>query len=166
MNEHLRLEKNMSKNKKEALFLVESQPPHLGELISILLKMQEYDIMNICVSTAPKVMPVPKVVATWQFLLGAYKHKVTISTLFEKFGEMPGLPEVFKNCTVLTTSTKVYVHMTSLNIPVELVPRALGYHGVFQRTAYRQGRALDYLLAVGAKAAKYTPQKEGQNDSL
>jgi hypothetical protein len=155
-------EKNMS-NKKEALFVLESQPLHLGELISVLLKIGEYDIMHICVSSTPKAMPIPKVVATWLFLLHAYKHKITVSSLFDKFTEIAGLPEIFKHCTVLTTSKEVYVHMTSLNIPVELVPRALGFYESFQRTAYRQGRALDYLLNVGAKAAKYTPQ-ERQNE--
>lgn len=150
--------------KKEAVFLVESQPPHLGELTSVLLKMREYDIMHICVSGIPKVMPVPRVIATWLFHLTAYKDKVTVSALFTKFAELSELPEVFKHCTVLTTSVKVYVHMTSLNVPVELVPRALGYHGIFQRTAYRQGRALDYLLDVRAKAAKYTPQKISEEE--
>ena len=157
----------MSTNKKEALFLIESQPPHLGELTSVLLKMKEYDIMHICVSGIPKVMPIPKVVATWLFHLVAYKDRVTVSSLLIKFTELPKLPEMFKHCTVLTTSVKVYVHMTSLNVPVELVPRALGYHGIFQRTAYRQGRALDYLLGHAVRGAKYTPQEMGnKNDSV
>ena len=98
-------------NKKEALFVLESQPPHLGELIPVLLKIKEYDIMHICINGIPKVVPIPVVIATWHFLLDAYKDKITVSTLFEKFEELPELPEVFKHCTVLTTSPKVYTHM-------------------------------------------------------
>lgn len=157
------MQEQSAPNKKEALFLLESQPPHLGELTSILLKMKEYDIMHVCVSGVPKVMPINRVIATWLFHLEAYKHKATVSSLLIKFEELPALPEIFKHCTVLTTSIKVYVHMTSLNIPVELVPHALGYHGIFQRTAYRQGRALDYLLGRAMQAAKYTPTKEENN---
>lgn len=153
----------MPKDKNEALFLVESQPPHLGEMTSVLLKMKDYDVMHICVSGIPKVMPVPKVIATWLFHLAPYKDKVTVSSLFMKFEEMPKLPEMFKHCTVLTTSTKVYVHMTSLNVKTELVPTVLGYHGAFQRTAYRQGRALDWLLSQKARAAKYTPTEKENN---
>ena len=128
------LEQNIP-NKKEAVFLLESQPPHLGELISVLLKMKEYDTMNICVNGIPKVVSIPVVIATWTHLLDAYKDKITVSSLVTKFEELAELPEIFKNCTVLTTSTKVYVQMTSLNIEVELVPTALGYSGIFQRTA-------------------------------
>lgn len=147
-------------NKKEALFLVESQPPHLGELISVLLKIKEYDIMHICVSAIPKVTPVPRVMATWLFLLDAYKDKITVSAMRSKFEEMPELPKTFKDCTVLTTSTKVYVHMSSLNVEAELVPKTLGYCSTFQRTAYRQGRALDYLLSQAARAAKHITKEE------
>jgi len=146
-------------NKKEALFVLESQPPHLGELIPVLLKMKEYDVMHLCVSSIPRVMPVSSVIATWFFLLAAYKDKVTVSSSLIKFEELEELPEIFKHCVVLTTSTKIYVHMASLNIATELVPQALGYHGIFQRTAYRQGRALDYLISHGARAGKYTPQE-------
>jgi len=140
-------------NKKEALFLVESQPPHLGELISVLLKINDYGTMHICVSGIPQVIPIPRVMATWLFLLSKYSHKITVSALLTNFDMMPELPEKFKHCTVLTTSPKVFVHMSSLEIPVELVPKTLGYCGVFQRTAYRQGKALDYLLSK-AKMAK------------
>ena len=141
-------------NKREALFLVESQPPHLGELISILLKMNEYDIVHVCVSGIPSVLPISRVTVTWRFILNAYKRKATVSYINTKFEEMPGLPEMFKHCTVLTTSPKVYVHMSSLGIPTELVPRTMGYCGVFQRTAYRQGRALDFLLSNTVRGVK------------
>lgn len=154
-------------NKNEALFLIESQPPHLGELIPVLLKMKDYDVIHVCVSGIPKVTSIPRVIATWLFLLTAYKDKVTVSSLLMKFEELPRLPELFKHCTVLTTSTKVYVHMTSLNIETELVPKVLGYHGIFQRTAYRQGRALDWLLGHAVQAGKYTPREMGnKNDSV
>jgi len=144
-------------NKKEALFLVESQPPHLGEIISVLLKIKDYDVMHICVSGIPKVVPIERVLATWTFLVDSLKdkNKVTVSAITLEFATMPNIPEVYEHCTVLTTSPKVYVHMTSLNIETELVPKTLGYCGVFQRTAYRQGRALDYLLSQGARAAKH-----------
>lgn len=146
-------------NKKRALFVLDSQPPHLGELIPVLLKIKEYDIVHICVSGIPKVMPIPNVIATWLFLLEAYKHKITVSSLLINFEELSELPEIFKDCTVLTISPKIYVHMTSLNIETELVPRARGYAGIFQRTAYRQGRALDYLYRYGTQKAKYIPDK-------
>jgi len=149
------LEQNTPKS-KDAVFFIESQPPHLGELISVLLKMKEYDTMNICVSGIPKVVSVSMAIATWTHLLDAYKDKVTVSALATKFEELSELPEIFANCTVLTTSTKVYVQMTSFDIEVELVPTALGYSGIFQRTAYRKGRALDYLLNKGVRAAKHT----------
>jgi len=144
----------MLKNKKEALFLIESQPPHLGELISILLKLKEYDIMHICVSGIPKVIPVSRVIATWQFLLHDYKNKVTILTMIVKYEELTALPEIFKKCTVLTTSSKVYTHMSSLGVETELVPKTIGYCDTFQRTAYRQGRAYDYLLAFRTQPKK------------
>jgi len=147
-------------NKKEAVFMLESQPPHLGELITVILKLKEYDTIHICVSGAPKVVPIPMVVATWNFLLDAYKDRTTVSVMPTKFSELAKLPEIFKDCTVLTTSMEVYVHITSLNIEAELVPSALGYHGIFQRTAYRQGRALDYLFNNRVRVAKHMPQKE------
>lgn len=142
-------------NKKEAVFFIESQPPHLGELTSVLLKLRDYDVMHICVSAVPKVLPVSRVIATWYFLLDAYKDKITVAAMIPKFDELPEIPKIFKHCTVLTTSMKVYVHMASLNAETELVPKTIGYHGVFQRTAYRQGRALDYLLSQGVRAAKH-----------
>ncbi len=146
--------KNMSKS-KEAVFFVESQPPHLGELTSVLLKIKAYDVMHICVSGIPQVMSVERALVTWKFLLDVYKDKITVSALLVNFSELPELPERFKNCTVLTTSTKVFVHMTSLDVSVELVPRVLGYHDIFQRTAYRQGRALDYLHSNKTQTAKH-----------
>ncbi len=149
------LEQNTPRN-KDAVFFIESQPPHLGEFISVLLKIGEYDTINICVSGISKVVAISTVIATWLLLLRAYGDKVTVSALATKFEELTELPEIYKDCTVLTTSTKVYVQMTSLNIDVELVPRALGYSGIFQRTAYRKGRALDYLLSQGVRAAKHT----------
>lgn len=139
-------------NKKEAVFFIDSQPPHLGELVSVLLKMKDYDIVHICVKGIPEVVPIPRVLATWIFLLDVYKDKITVSALAMKFDELSKIPEVYKHCTVLTTSTKVYVHMSSLNVEAELVPTTMGYCGVFQRTAYRQGRALDYLLHRGVRA--------------
>ena len=144
----------MSKS-KQAVFFVESQPPHLGELTSILLKIKEYDVMHICVSGIPKVMSIKRAMVMWEFHLDAYKDKVQVSAITVKFEELAELPEMFKECTVLTTSMAVYVHMSSLNIESELVPRALGYYGMFQRTAYRQGRALDFLHQHAAQAATH-----------
>ena len=135
----------MTKN-KEAVFFLESQPPHLGELVSILLKLDEYDKMHLCVTGAAKVMPVHKAVAIWAFIFKSYPKEITISSLSTDFMELTELPEIYKNCVVLTTSNKLYVHLTSIRVPVELVPRTLGYHDIFQRVAYRKGRALDYLL--------------------
>ena len=152
-------------DKKSAVFFLESQPPHFGELISVLLKMRDYDFMNICVSGISKTMPVRNVVATWLFVLDAYRDKMTISALAFPFIELSELPKQFKDCTVLTTDREVFVHMSSLNIPAELVPRTLGYHGVFIRTAHRQGRALDWLLKQAAHNVKHVPKtikiKEG-----
>jgi len=141
----------MQNNKKEALFLLESQPPHLGELIPVLLKLQEYDTMHVCISGVPKVVPVARVIATWKFLLAAYKSKASILVINEKYEELTELPEIFKNCTVLTTSLKVYIHMASLGVETELVPKPLGYCDVFQRTAYRQGRAYDFIQTLKRK---------------
>jgi len=132
-------------NKKEALFLVESQPLHLGELISVFLKLKDYDFIYICVSGVPQVMPINMVTASWIFLLDAHKDKTAVFVAPQKFENIVKLPKVLEHCTVLTTSTKIYVHMASSGIKTELVPRATGYWGIFQRTAYRQGRALDYL---------------------
>jgi len=140
-------------SEKQALFLLDSQPPHLGELISVLLKMKDFDIMNICVSGFSKSMPIQNVVATWLFVMSAYEN-VTVSALLLPFIELSELPSQFKDCTVLTTDRKVFVHMSSIGVPVELVPRTLGYHGIFIRTAYRQGRALDWLLREAAHSMK------------
>lgn len=145
--------------KKEAVFFIESQPPHLGELISVLLKIKDFDKMHICVNATPSVLPISRVIATWLFLLDAYKNKITATAMIPKFSEMAELPEMFKGCTVLTTSTEVYVHMSSLGVATELVPRTLGYCETFQKTAYRQGRALDYLLSQSVQVAKNVSKK-------
>ena len=156
----------MSEN-KEALFLLDSQPPHWGELVSVLLKLKDYDQMHICVSGISKIMPIKHVVANWLFVMGAYKN-VTISALLIPFADVAVLPEQFKDCTVLTTNREIFVHMSSVGIPVELVPRTLGYHGIFLRTAYRQGRALDWLLKSTQSMLRSNPRKleeENKNDT-
>ncbi len=110
--------------------------------------------MHICVNGITKGVPIQNVLATWAFIMGAYKDKVTVSALIVPFTELPELPPQFKDCTVLTTDRKVFVHISSIGVPVELVPRTLGYHGVFLRTAYRQGRALDWLLSQATHSMK------------
>ena len=79
---------------KSALFLLDSQPPHLGELVSVLLKMKDYEFMHICVSGLPKTMPIRNVVATWLFVMNAYKN-VTVSALVMPFTELPELPQQY-----------------------------------------------------------------------
>ena len=136
--------------KNKAVFLLESQPPHLGELITVLNKIREYDPLYICVNKNVKVLPLQFAMTTWFFLMSHITgEKPTIFAAdfkqFESISKLPDQPE-FKDCTILTTNKEISIHLSSINVPVELVPHVLGYHSVFLRSAYRQGRALDYLL--------------------
>jgi hypothetical protein len=129
----------------KAVILLESQPPHIGEISAIWSEIDNFDLMYICVDANVSIMPLPIVLKSWEILLKPYKNKVVLCATKEKFDEITVLPELFKGCTVLTTSSKVFVHLGSLNIPVKTVNRLTGYHGIFLRAAYRQGRALDWL---------------------
>jgi len=157
-----------SKAKKEAMFLVESQPPHIGELLSVLMKIDEYDFIYVVVTGTPLVLPVAHALTTWSVMLKAYKDKVLICSSNQKFTEIVKLPKQYKDCTVLTTSRKTFIHMSSNNIASELVGRPMGYHSTFLRTAYRQGRALDWLINKATpqmKHDKYVLPKEMVKDA-
>lgn len=131
--------------KTKALYITESQPPHLGELISLLSVINDYDIIAICVNGNTKVMPIQHVLSTWVFLTQPYKDKIVTCASTDNFSTVAKLPEEFKDYTVLTTSDEVFAHLSSLNVTVRLIPRAKGYWPVFERVAYRQGLALEWL---------------------
>lgn len=143
------LEKN-SLPKSKAVFLVESQPPHMGELIGILNKMKDYSTLHICIDKDERVIPLQLAMTTWFFIMShVSKVRPTIfAAKFSGFKTISKLPDQaeFKDCVILTTDKEIFIHLSSINSPVELVANVLGYHSTFFRNAYRQGRALDYLL--------------------
>ena len=77
--------------------------------------------------------------------------------MIEKFGDKiehvhwKDLPEEFKKSTIITLSKKVYIHLSTMGIRCVLANRVKGYHDVFLRTAYLQGRAYDYIQEAFGK---------------
>lgn len=132
-------------NRKIAVLEVESQPPNLGEMLTILTVIDKYDHLFICVSSELKVMSLTNVFALWNFLLKPYADKVTICKSDSKFTTLTQMDKFPEGAVVLTTSEKTLAHLTSIGIPVNLVSRPTGYVNTFFRVAYRQGRAYDYF---------------------
>ena len=138
---------SQNKGKKAVLFL-ESQPPHLGELLQIINALQNYEQLFVCVNSNPIIMPVRQVLGIWNVALQPYIDNVKLVTFDANLQELAidELPELFKDCVYLTSDRIAYVHLSSLNvIKVQLMPKVLGYCGIFLRSTYRQSRALTWL---------------------
>ena len=129
----------------KALYVVESQPPNLAELIGLFSIIDKYEHVVICVSNVPKVMPLCSVFTLWEMMVKPYKDKITLSYTKDNFMSLSKLGEEYKDFKVVTISPELYTHLHSLNANVELLPRVIGYEPIFMRAAYRQARALDWL---------------------
>ncbi len=134
-----------TKIKNVGLFVLISQPPNAGEIISVLSIIDKFDALILCFKTPIKVMPIKHVSELWMFALRAYKDKVLMTSCDTDFATVAKLPEAYKDKTVLTLSRKVFVHLSTMGIHCELVDHVKGYHDIFLRAAYIQGRALDYI---------------------
>lgn len=132
---------------KKAVFFIESQPPHIGELLQVINVLDSYEFLYLCINPNPVIMPINHVLTLWTILLQPYAERVKIVTFEAQLQEiaLEELPKLFTGCAYLTDDRVAYVHLSSLNIEVQLVPKALGYYGVFLRNAYRQSRAFTYL---------------------
>lgn len=132
---------------KKAILVVESQPPHLGEYILLVHQLQYYDLIYVCLNSEPLVLPIENALAIWDMLTKHHGDKVKVVSMPGDFTQasIGDMPEQFDDCTILTTSQRIFAHLSSMNVSVELIPNVAGYHGIFLRMAYRQGRALDWL---------------------
>ena len=146
-------QKNKDKKKNVALFSLISQPPNASEIVAVLHAVNEFDILILCIKTPIKVMPLPHVTKIWQEILRPYKDKTLLVASSVDFSSASALPESFRDKTILTLSKKAYVHLSTMGIKkVLLMDRLRGYHDTFLRSAYIQGRALDYITEkYGAK---------------
>lgn len=137
---------NDLKNKKGVL-LVDSQPPHVGEFLQARQMLDKYDFLYVCITKGTMVIPVDQVAKIWAYLFSAYGDRMKITYVELEFGEalIDDLPGLFDKCVYLTSDRDVFVHLSTLDIDVELIPRSFGYHGIFLRNAYRQSKALDWL---------------------
>ena len=136
---------NENKNKNIGVFTLISQPPHFGELLAVMQVIDKFDILIICIKAPARLISIRQVQQMWSMALKKYKDKVIIATSKENFAEIAILPSAFVNTTILTMSKTVFAHLMSLGIKSELVGRVKGYHDIFQRVAYRQGCALDWI---------------------
>ena len=132
--------------KNIGLFVLISQPPNIGELISVLSVIDEYDALILCFKTPTKVMPIKHVSLLWSSALKGFRNKVVLTACDQDFATVAELPEVYYDKTVLTLSKKVFVHLSTMGINVRLVDRVKGYHDIYQRSAYVQGRAYDFIM--------------------
>lgn len=131
--------------KNIGLFLLNSQPPNIGELISVLSVIDKYDGLILCFKTPMEVMPIKHVIEIWAVILQKYKSKFILTSSDTDFTTIAKLSKDFKDKTILTLSKRVFVHLSTMGMKVRMVDRVKGYHSVFLRSAYIQGRALDFI---------------------
>jgi len=138
--------------KNIGLFVLISQPPSIAELISVLSVIDKFDALILCFKTPVKVIPIKHVSELWRHALKAYKDKIVLTSCDTDFATVAELPEAFNDKTVLTLSKKVFVHLTTMGIHCEMVDRVKGFHDIYLRSAYVQGRAYDFIqLRYGDK---------------
>lgn len=131
--------------KNIGLFVLISQPPNASEIASVLRTIDDYDALILCFKTPITVMPIKLVIALWTHVLKAYKGKFLLTSCDTDFASVAELPDDFKDKTILTLSKKVFVHLSTMGFHCKLVDKINGYHDTFLRSAYIQGRALDYI---------------------
>lgn len=129
----------------KAVYIIESQPPTLGELYSLYRIVDNFDHIFLCIQNAPMVTPVPAAMAIWETLIKPYQDKVTLCIGDKDFVSVSKIPEKYEDCKILTISQPIFTHLQSLNINVGLVPRLPGYESIFLRAAYRQSKALEWI---------------------
>lgn len=130
-----------------AVFVCESQPPNIAEVIGVLQKIDAYDKMIVCISGNEKVTPLNQARAIWKIILQKYRQKIYICSYTTPFHSITVLPELFLGHTILTIDKKIFVHLSSLGIDAFLLPRVSGYEEIFLRAAYRQSKAYEFLNA-------------------
>jgi len=133
--------------KNIGVLLVESQPPHAGEFLQARQMLEKYDYLYICILYSSLVMDVRICAQIWASIFQSDLERMTITFADVDFKEcMPeDLPALFTSCTYLTSDKETFVHLSTMNVDVELIPNALGYYGIFLRNAYRQSKALNWL---------------------
>ncbi len=135
--------------KANAVLLINSQPPHLGELLQFIQQLNKYEFIYVCITGNIAVIALDHVLAIWRNILAPYSNKSAVM-FFQKDiykSSREDFPGAFKDCVWLTADRATYVHLSTLQVNVELIPRAMGYRGTFLRVAFRQSKALDYLEA-------------------
>lgn len=136
---------NKDNQYKHALFVLDSQPPHLGEVLSVIRELDNYETMLVCIKNRSIIMKVPQVLMIWQLILKQYSHKCMICAWHEDFAEISTLPDQFNGKQIITFDSKIYAHLSSINIPTKLVLDIPGYCTLFIRSSYRQGFAWNWL---------------------
>ena len=132
--------------KNIGLFVLISQPPNIGELISVLSVIDDYDALILCFKSPAKVMPIKHVSELWRCALKGFKNKIILSSCDTDFATVAELPEAYNDKVVLTLSKKVFVHLSTMGMKVKLVDRVKGFHDIYLRSAYIQGRAYDFIV--------------------
>lgn len=144
--------------RKEAVLFLQSQPPHIGEAITILNNINFYDHMYLCICGKPSIIPLQKVLALWTIMLQHFKHKISVTFISLNPNDFTSenYPAIIDDRLLLTCSQKEFTHLSSLGYPVKLLPRVMGFHPTFLRAAYRQSRALDWLIGGNVNATHNT----------
>ena len=128
------------------LFVLISQPPNIGELVSVLSVVDEYDALILCFKSPAKVMPIKHVSQLWGCALKGFRNKIVFTSCDIDFATVAKLPEAYNDKTILTLSKKVFVHLSTMGMKVQLVDRVKGFHDIYLRSAYIQGRAYDFIM--------------------
>lgn len=139
-------QKEKQKN-KSALFIFESQPPHLGEIIGLfrILAENEYENIAIHVNRNTKVIPINKVTTIWELALLPIKPSYKIFVSGTNFLELTEVPKEFKEYDLYTNLPEIYTHFIGMNIPIGFTGQFLGYNPVYLQVAYRQSLSLNML---------------------
>lgn len=138
----------MEQNK--AVFFLQSQPPTIGEVLSVISQIDNYDKLYICINSKSSVMPIAKTIAIWYAILKPYGAKtVIVSYDFYSLFTLSSIPKKFSNCKILTKSQKLFVHLSAINVNVDLIGTPSGFEDIFEQTAYRQSIALYWLKNIG-----------------
>jgi len=144
----------LKKQENNAVILLESQPPHLGELLFIANEVNNYDHIYVLVEGKSSVISIPHVVSIWDTVLEVYGDKISLGVSNLDFSSITRLPDDIQSCTILTQSQPIFAHLSSINANVKLSSYAQGYHTIFIRAAYRQGKSLDWLRTHTTLASK------------
>lgn len=119
-----------------------------GELLAILGVLEQYDALFICIKQTNIVIDYSYAVMAWHKVLSKLKTETELYVTYSdtEFEEIITLPNEYKNIEILTFDYGIYVHLSSIGAKCKLVNRPIGYRSEFFRAAYRQSKALDFLL--------------------